>query len=153
MQTTSTHALHMQPAGAVSFDMQLGLHGLLYTVKLQDSLQHVRVMQTCCKALMKACLHRVSLSSIVPVRLVLRGRPDCHCCIVPVGLACDLRICSALTCHLSALMRRMRRWLIRRVSSSTDSADLSIWLSVETGRRAAAAAAWWPCMAIRTDAS
>ena len=73
--------------------------------------------------------------------------------MAPVGLACDLRICSAFRCHLSALIRRIRRWLTWRVSSSTDRADLSIWLRVATGRRAAAAAAWWPCMAMRTEAS
>ena len=70
----------------------------------------------------------------------------------PVGLAV-LRICSALTCQRSVLMRRMRRWLTCWVSSSTDRADLSIWLRVVMGSRAAAAAAWCPCTAMRTDAS
>ena len=77
-----------------------------------------------------ACPCASSLNSFVASRshAALRLQPhylvDNTCS--PVGLACDLRICSAFMCHLSALIRRISRWLTCRVSNSTDSADLSI---------------------------
>ena len=117
----------------------------------QDQLQHRNVDTT--SHLVTAWPQAPGSTYNNQSKVECQANPDCHHGIVPVGLACDLRMCSALTCHLSALIKRMRRWLMSLVSSSTDSADLSIWLSVDTGRRAAAAAAWWPCMAIRTDAS
>ena len=53
----------------------------------------------------------------------------------------------------SALMQRSSLMLTTSVLTSTDRADLSIWVSVDSGRRAATAAAWWPWLAMRTDAS
>lgn len=53
----------------------------------------------------------------------------------------------------SALMQRSSLMLTTSVLTSTDRADLSIWVSVDSGRRAATAAAWCPWLAMRTDAS